>query len=570
MSDGEDLSEMPVSGGIDAAKRWGTALAEKSRSLVGQPFQSLPSRIVFSVFSAALVTSLAVAWMSTQSIESFLRGKIDEKFPQVLRGAAERLDLWYAQRELDVQTFARSSIMLENARLLSAGVPGHEEVRAREELTKYLTYVLERFPQYDALFLLDADGGFLLRVGGSFDLPPGLRGRLAGLGDSRVGDIRRLGSRRIQVASSPVLDSGGQAVASFHALLKVDEIEGVLHSDELGETGGVFLVGRQGESLTRAPGVPPSSRFARSLPRVDSELLVEDYENGAGVHVVGCAMRFARFGWTIAVEESYEAAFAPVVTVIGRILVINLCIVAIFCVIAFQMARSVVRPIRALSAGARRIAEGESGVVIAGSERADEIGVLTRVFNEMTAQLGAQYDQLQRANEVLEQLSITDGLTKLHNHRFFQDHLPQEMKRSLRTGEPLALILIDIDDFKKLNDKHGHAMGDAILRRVAERMNDAVREMDLLARYGGEEFALLAAQTGVEGAVALAEKVRTSVSERPFSIVELDGPSEISVTVSIGVAVFRGDEKALFNDADRALYRAKASGKDCVVSADDL
>jgi two-component system cell cycle response regulator len=131
------------------------------------------------------------------------------------------------------------------------------------------------------------------------------------------------------------------------------------------------------------------------------------------------------------------------------------------------------------------------------------------------------------------------------------------------------LILIDIDDFKQLNDRYGHSVGDAVLKRTAAVMNEVVREMDLLARYGGEEFALVASQTSLEGAKGLAEKVRLAVSHARFPVVTLDGPSEIRITVSMGVAAFRGDEKAFFNDADRALYRAKDAGKDCVMTADE-
>jgi diguanylate cyclase (GGDEF)-like protein len=143
------------------------------------------------------------------------------------------------------------------------------------------------------------------------------------------------------------------------------------------------------------------------------------------------------------------------------------------------------------------------------------------------------------------------------------------MKRAERTGEPLSLILLDIDDFKLLNDRYGHSVGDAVLRRVADVMIAEVREMDLLARYGGEEFALLASQTTLEGAVALAEKLRVAVSEARFSVLALDGPSEIRVTLSGGVTTYRGDEKAFFNEVDRALYRAKAAGKDCIVVSDE-
>jgi diguanylate cyclase (GGDEF)-like protein len=216
---------------------------------------------------------------------------------------------------------------------------------------------------------------------------------------------------------------------------------------------------------------------------------------------------------------------------------------------------------------------------------ADEIGLLARTFNKMTARLHrnrlelqqsrleleaaysrqrAQNEELQRANHQLEQLSSTDDLTKLYNHRWFQEQLGREAKRALRTHEPLALVLIDIDDFKRLNDRHGHAAGDGVLREVAHAMAAEVRETDFLARYGGEEFALLAPQTDLAGAVGLAEKLRAAVSRAEFFVDGDAGPTRLAVTVSIGVALFKGERQTLFNEADRALYRAKASGKDCV------
>ncbi len=92
--------------------------------------------------------------------------------------------------------------------------------------------------------------------------------------------------------------------------------------------------------------------------------------------------------------------------------------------------------------------------------------------------------------------------------------------------------------------------------------------MDLLARYGGEEFALLASRTDLEGAITLAEKLRLAIARSCFSVVDVDGPQQISITASFGVAQYRGDEKAFFNEADRALYRAKNAGKDCVCAAE--
>ncbi len=565
--------------------RIGTYLRERVVPALTRPLRSLPSRIIVSVFAAALVTSLVVTGVSTHSIQAFLRQKVDQKLPALLDSTAERLELWYSQRRLDIETFARSTTVVENVpRMASARRAG----RARAEIERYLAYVLERFHQYQALFLLDREGEVLLWVGTEFPLDESQRRGLGSVSGARLSELLQLGPERVQVASSPVEVETSKPLGSLHAVMDLDALHAVLATAEVGPQGAMYLVGPDGGTLVRSDGAPARQNYARTLPSLEDAPRVEDYTNAAGEHVVGSALRFSRFGWSLVVEQSYDEVFAPVVSVISQILAINLGIVLLFGLIAFQIARSIVKPIQALSDGARRIAGGETDVVIPRPSSRDEIEVLTNVFNEMTARLQANQleiernrvqieaanarlvaknEELQRMNEVLGQLSITDGLTKLHNHRFFQDHLGREMRRSARTGSPLSLILMDIDDFKKLNDRFGHAVGDAVLKQVAEVMNGVVRETDLLARYGGEEFALLATQTDREGAEALAEKVRTEVREArlPF---EDEAGRRLSITVSVGVAQFHGDEKALFNDADRALYQAKHSGKDCVVCAE--
>jgi diguanylate cyclase (GGDEF)-like protein len=185
---------------------------------------------------------------------------------------------------------------------------------------------------------------------------------------------------------------------------------------------------------------------------------------------------------------------------------------------------------------------------------------------EANRRLRAQNEALRRANEVLAQLSLTDGLTRLHNHRHFQDQFAREAKRADRTHQPLALALVDIDDFKGLNDELGHAAGDAVLQGVAKLMLDELRDSDFLSRYGGEEFALLAPQTDLAGATALAEKLRLGIARSRLPVLGPHG--RVSVTVSVGVALYDGSTAGTFEAADRALYEAKAAGKDCVVAAE--
>lgn len=175
--------------------------------------------------------------------------------------------------------------------------------------------------------------------------------------------------------------------------------------------------------------------------------------------------------------------------------------------------------------------------------------------------------QLAEANQVLERLSLVDPLTGIANRRQFEKVLEFERRRSERTGGSLALLMIDIDEFKVLNDAFGHLTGDECLKRVAEELTRCVRGAgDLVARYGGEEFSVILPGTNAAGAAVLAERVRTRVADLAIPL-SPHRPGE-TLTVSIGVSgVVRGHEvapEALVAAADQALYRAKQDGRNRV------
>ncbi len=172
--------------------------------------------------------------------------------------------------------------------------------------------------------------------------------------------------------------------------------------------------------------------------------------------------------------------------------------------------------------------------------------------------------ELVATNKRLELLSITDGLTRLYNHRYLQDELARAFDESKRYQRPLSLAMIDIDFFKKINDTHGHATGDEVLKAVSKLMSDSVRSTDLVARYGGEEFAVMMPETALDDALVFAEKIRSLLEAE--SISTQAGP--LSVTVSIGVTSVPHSRvhspKEMVISADRALYRAKKSGRNRV------
>ncbi len=168
--------------------------------------------------------------------------------------------------------------------------------------------------------------------------------------------------------------------------------------------------------------------------------------------------------------------------------------------------------------------------------------------------------QLRQTHSQLEQLATQDPLTNVLNARAFSHELAQELSRNRRYGRPLALIYLDLDDFKSVNDAHGHATGDAVLRLVADAMRGAVRQADVVGRLGGDEFAVLMPETDGDVAHAAATRLVTGIRT-----VFRGTPS---VTASIGVLAVSGTEAGtdeLLRKADQAMYAAKRAGKDRVV-----
>lgn len=164
----------------------------------------------------------------------------------------------------------------------------------------------------------------------------------------------------------------------------------------------------------------------------------------------------------------------------------------------------------------------------------------------------------------LARASRRDALTGLPNRRAFDEELERELARAARAGAPLAVVVLDVDRFKAVNDGHGHAAGDVVLREVAARAAAALRRGDLAARIGGEEFALVLPGAGLAGAVELAERVRAAVAATPVEA----GGAALAVTVSLGCAALAPGEQAaaLVARADARLYEAKRAGRDRVVA----
>jgi two-component system cell cycle response regulator len=200
----------------------------------------------------------------------------------------------------------------------------------------------------------------------------------------------------------------------------------------------------------------------------------------------------------------------------------------------------------------------------AGAFPGDRREMLGVIANQVAISL-----QNARMYQIVEEQATTDGLTGLVNHRTFQERFSAMLARAERQDQAVALLLTDIDHFKKINDNYGHPTGDDVLRRVAALLRTCARKVDVPARYGGEEFALVLEATDRDGARDLAERIRQEVSELVFE----SSMGKFGATLSLGIAVYPHDgrQKAeLIKNADLALYAAKHGGRNRATAFGDL
>jgi diguanylate cyclase (GGDEF)-like protein len=193
----------------------------------------------------------------------------------------------------------------------------------------------------------------------------------------------------------------------------------------------------------------------------------------------------------------------------------------------------------------------------------EEFEVLQRLADLMAVAV-----ENQRLLQATRRMAEVDGLTGVCNHRHFKMLLGRETERARTTSQPLALLMADVDHFKRVNDAHGHPAGDAVLRHVAATLARRLRRSDVLARYGGEEFAVLLPGTDARAAAKLAEDLRAEVEREPARLPPPQAP--LQVTLSLGVAAMPGDadnELRLLEAADQALYKAKRDGRNRVARA---
>jgi len=324
----------------------------------------------------------------------------------------------------------------------------------------------------------------------------------------------------------------------------------------------------------------PEALMGQQLAATDSKLQNWTAGNGFLTSMVTVPTPSSTaLSWSIAVRQPLETALQPARLLMYKLLILGVAAAVLFGLVAYYLALYLSRPIEQLALSARQVQNNEPGAQFPLQHPVREIAQLGQSIDAMTQSLLGKERELQEANASLEatvaqrtaaltlanaellNLATHDGLTGVYNRRRFDEKLTEYTLLFRRTGRPFSLLLIDADHFKRINDSHGHAVGDDVLQQLAQLIQSSLRTTDFVARYGGEEFAVLLPEIAQpDTPEVVAEKIRAAVAEADF-------PAVGHVTVSIGVGLADpadNSHSALIKRADQQLYQAKAAGRNQV------
>lgn len=381
------------------------------------------------------------------------------------------------------------------------------------------------------------------------------------------------------ILAMPVIGDRGQAVGAIVVNVDLKSVFSTLAAD-LPKYYQLFLANHQGDYLihpdsTQTFGFDKGRRslvqdeFVSTVDLIEGKTTSVLMEVDSGRYAtapivaafVGRAVKVSseedRFFLGLAQPKVVLLQQADRLGIVILQLVVGLCLACIL--LAGLVARAVTRPINTMSSAVQHFAY-EHQVATLRIDRKDEIGVLARSFNHMQDEIRHQLNALEASREELEHLARHDALTGLPNRRAFQERLEHALARAQRSGQRFALLFIDVDNFKTINDRWGHEGGDVVLKIVAMRLDATTRKADAVARVGGDEFVvLLDNPTHREDITNIAEKLLDSVHS-PI----LYGGHELQVGFSIGISQYPDDGStaaALMARADQAMYETKSAGR---------
>ena len=535
---------------------WEATISKQLRTL---RLESISNKLVAFAVLATLIPSLSTAWVSYIQNKRSMNEKVTGQLQSISTETQREIDLWLKERLYDLRVFASSYEVSENLARMSRA-----ERQGPRRLTDYLTSVRERFADYEALLVVDRDG----RVAASSSaarssvvtLPHSWLTDVTA-GSPTLGDVYwdQQAGKMIEVVGVPIRHASGRLLGALVAKLNLSGVDHILKRFTPEPSGWVYVITDDGRVVTS--NLYGSAKPMRSaLPSDAAQALFKDEARTVEYHgfdqssVVGTLRRIPRLSWSVVVEVPVRDAFRQVIRLRNETALIVAALLVGVGLLAYFLGLLIVRPLNRLTQGAALVASGNLDVDLPVTS-GGEVGYLTEVFNNMVNRLRAS-----RAD--LERLSVTDPLTKLHNRRYLMEALASELGRCRRHRQPATVLMVDVDNFKKYNDEHGHLAGDDALARVAAALQASIREIDCAARYGGEEFVVVLSETSMDAAVTVTDRIRARLATETFEGGE--------ITLSIGVAEFPthgNSPQGIIASADAAMYDAKRKGRNRVTRA---
>ncbi len=537
--------------------------------------KSINSRILTFAVLATLIPSTGLGLMSFWRHQAVIRDSVSHELRSLAADSSGELTLWLRERVNEVRTLATTYILTDGLSGETAVASGLTRI-GPAQIKLYLRSVQNKLEPLLELTLSDAAG----RVVASSSPTPPVIALPANWPSTAITEgivvapphwdsARATATLTVAV---PVLSMRNELLGALTAVLDLGSAKPRLQDLVGSSPAEVVVLASEGEPLlgthtaTRALTrlAEPALRRLRAKP---GEAVGVDGHHGREVVAVADATR--ALSVIVVAERDRAEIFGAWLRLLEVFLSLTAALTLFVAVLAYWMGRSIVTPLNRLIVAADGIARGDLGVQLRDAP-AGEIGHLTRVFNMMTdrlrhgrAEVMAANQALQTQNQLLENLAVTDSLTGLYNRKRLDDILAEQFARFRRNLRPFAVLMLDLDHFKSINDSHGHVAGDQVLADVAAILKQSIRSSDYAARYGGEEFVLVLVDTAADAALDTAERIRSVVENRRSG-----GTDErIPVSVSVGVAYSRetdGSGEEVLARADGALYEAKRNGRNRV------
>ena len=529
-----------------------------------EALETIRVRVLGLVVLSILIPSLASGWLALKYLDETIKAQVLRDVSVHTKRIGSLTSEWFNKRSMDVRAFTSSPLLREEVEALLKKKRGREINRARNSVNKYLSYLLEDNPLFTEFTVATITNGILAHQPGDGVLDTkNLQGKDLEGPEPVMVEVEREDGGKILVIQA--LGNGESTNTAFFI--------GILDTENLLNHIGVesppystaYLINSRG--ILKGMPVPAVSdpiapKGVKALLNYTG--LPREYTGITGDIVIGTGRKISNLPWSIILETSKDRAFVPLNKFRRQIIFLALLISAILLVPALLLARTIVLPLEELSKTSRKIRGGDAGLEVS-FKASGELGELVDSFNSMSLSLKNSMEELSAVNSQLMVLTITDPLTGRHNRRYIVDRIDSELKLVKRTNRPLSIIMLDLDYFKKYNDKYGHIAGDEALRKLGDLFRESTRESDVVARYGGEEFLIMMPHTDKEGALKAAENLRAAVEGAIFT----PGGKKTKITVSLGVAAAPSDGMAfddLVEAADLAMYAAKEAGRNRVCS----